>query len=208
MDHPPQFPRPSDEPELMPEEVRYAPADELADLDEIMKEVDQIHREAAEPAASRPAPGARRLSRLRLLRPTLPRWVTWLAAGGTAVAVAALAVLYLLGFFPGRAGLPAFSLPLVEDFSAADLQRWIVHEGVWTLREDRLVQLANLEGPAQIYLPYEMPAEQPYHLSAYLILGRTTRAAGLNFNAQYPEPWARQHQVYIARATTTDEGLE
>lgn len=208
MDHPPQFPRPSDEPELMPEEVRYAPADELADLDEIMKEVDQIHREAAEPAASRPAPGARRLSRLRLLRPTLPRWVTWLAAGGTAVAVAALAVLYLLGIFPGRAGLPAFSLPLVEDFSAADLQRWIVHEGVWTLREDRLVQLANLEGPAQIYLPYEMPAEQPYHLSAYLILGRTTRAAGLNFNAQYPEPWARQHQVYIARATTTDEGLE
>lgn len=64
--------------------------------------------------------------------------------------------------------------------------------------KDALAQLANLESGA-LFLPAKIAADQPYHLSTYVIFGGSTRAAGVNFNVQYPALTTQTHQVVIRR---------
>ena len=173
--------------------------------------------EVAPPAASPAAPPVKRrrlrfwrapLARLKrswLYRSRLVRLVVGLGMLAIVMGIIAFGILRVLG---PRDKIKPFTLPFVEEFATVEVNTWLTRGGVWNLRQDALAQLANLEKQAQIYLPYKLAADQPYHISAYVIFGGSTRAAGVNFNAQYPDITKQQHQVYIARteATTAEDG--
>jgi hypothetical protein len=146
-----------------------------------------------------------RLRSSRLYRSRVVRLLVALAVLALLFGVLAFGLLRVIG---SRDRIGNFALPFVEDFTTVDVNTWITREGVWSLRQDMLAQIANLEKPAQLYAPYRMPADQPYHLSTYVVFNRSTRTAGVNFNAQYPDLTKKQHQVFIARteATAADEG--
>lgn len=120
-----------------------------------------------------------------------------LALVGLVLLVLALAITRLLG---PRQRFAAFELPYVQDFSDVDIKPWFSDRGAWVVREKMLMQTANLERPAHIFVPHQLDAEQLYHLSAYLTLAKNTRAAGINFNAQYPHLATRLHRVMINRS--------
>jgi len=146
-----------------------------------------------------------RLKQSRLWRSKLVRLLMALAVLAVVFGVLAFGLLRVIG---PRDRIGNFTLPFAEEFSTVDIKTWITREGVWALRQDMLAQIANLEKPAQLYAPYRMPPEQPYHLSAYMVFSRSTRAAGLNFNAQYPDLTKKQHQVFISRleAAAAEDG--
>jgi hypothetical protein len=108
----------------------------------------------------------------------------------------AFAVTQVLG---PRQRFAAFDLPYVQDFSDVDVKPWFSDRGAWSIREEMLAQAANLEQPAQIFVPQRLHANQPYHLSAYLTLAKNTQSAGINFNAQYPNLTSQLHRVTINR---------
>jgi|GEM_PF-531074 len=178
---------------------------------EAAREHTELSTEETPPALGK----AKIFGRLRWLRKMFSKWLHWprlsrrpfvrLIIGLSLLAViAALLAFGLLRILAPRERIGNFTLPFVEEFSTVDLKTWLTREGVWTLREDMLAQIANLEQAANIYAPYRMPADQPYHLSVYVVLTRSTRAAGVNFNAQYPNLTRQQHQVYIARVETAE----
>jgi len=138
----------------------------------------------------------RRMWRWRLLRSRLVRLLFALGVVAIVLAIVAFGILRVLG---ARDKIASLTLPFVEEFTTVDLSKWLTREGVWVLRQDSLAQLANLEKPAQLYLPGKLAADQPYHVSTYVIFGGSTRAAGVNFNAQFPDLTKQQHQVRIVR---------
>ena len=138
----------------------------------------------------------RRMWRWRLLRSRLVRLLFALGVVAIVLAIVAFGILRVLG---ARDKIASLTLPFVEEFTTVDLSKWLTREGVWVLRQDSLAQLANLEKPAQLYLPGKIAADQPYHVSTYVIFGGSTRAAGVNFNAQFPNLTKQQHQVRIVR---------
>lgn len=138
----------------------------------------------------------RRLWRMRLLRSRLVRLLFALGILAIVLAIVAFGILRVLG---ARDKIATLTLPFVEEFTTVDVSKWLTREGVWVLRQDSLAQLANLEKQAQLYLPAKIAADQPYHVSTYVIFGGSTRAAGVNFNAQYPNLPRQQHQVRIVR---------
>lgn len=138
----------------------------------------------------------RRMWRSRLLRSRLVRLLFALGVVAIVLGIVAFGILRVLG---ARDKIASLTLPFVEEFTTVDLSKWLTREGVWVLRQDSLAQLANLEKQANLYLPAKIAADQPYHLSTYVIFGGSTRAAGVNFNAQYPNLTKQQHQVRIVR---------
>jgi hypothetical protein len=88
-----------------------------------------------------------------------------------------------------------FTFPYVQNFDDVNLRPWYINGGVWTIRDQALLQTVGGEKPAQIHLPLTLPEDQPYHMSAYVTLKRDTKAAGISFNAQYPELTDEQHRV-------------
>lgn len=147
----------------------------------------------------------RSLWRMRLWRSRLVRLLFALGVLAIVLAIVAFGILRVLG---ARDKIAALTLPFVEEFTTVDVSKWLTREGVWVLRQDSLAQLANLEKQAQLYLPAKIAADQPYHVSTYVIFGGSTRAAGVNFNAQYPNLVRQQHQVRIVRheATAAESG--
>lgn len=137
-----------------------------------------------------------RMWRWRLLRSRLVRLLFALGVVAIVLAIVAFGILRVLG---ARDKIASLTLPFVEEFTTVDLSKWLTREGVWVLRQDSLAQLANLEKPAQLYLPGKIAADQPYHVSTYVIFGGSTRVAGVNFNAQFPNLTKQQHQVRIVR---------
>ncbi len=119
-----------------------------------------------------------------------------IALVGLVLLVLAFAITRILG---PRQRFATFELPYVQDFNDVNIKSWFNDRGVWSLREGMLAQTANLEQPAHIFAPYRLAADQPYHLSAYLVLAKNTRSAGVNFNAQYPHLTAQLHRVTINR---------
>jgi hypothetical protein len=99
-----------------------------------------------------------------------------------------------------------FTFPYVQNFDDVNLRPWYINGGVWTIRDQALLQTVGGEKPAQIHLPLTLPEDQPYHMSAYVTLKRDTKAAGISFNAQYPELTDEQHRVYLSRPN--DETME
>jgi hypothetical protein len=156
---------------------------------------DQVEPPSASDAMpTAPSSPPSRFSRLR--RSKLIRLALGLAVLAAVVVVLAFAVLRILG--PSER-FSTLTLPYVQDFADVDPKKWFISDGVWSIREEMLAQAANLSTPASIYAPGKIAEEQPYHLSSYITLAKSTQQAGVNFNAQYPDMTERQHQVYIAR---------
>ncbi len=134
------------------------------------------------------------------MRKLLSSKLARLMLGGAAVIIVggilAFALTRLLG--PSQK-FTTIELPYVQDFADLDPKKWFRGDGIWALRNDMLSQNANLNKPAAIYLPGKIAAEQPYHLSTYVTLAKSTQQAGINFNAQYPDMTKRQHQVYLVK---------
>jgi hypothetical protein len=127
----------------------------------------------------------------------------WLRVGASILALAlvlgilAFGLLRLLG---PQQRFATFSLPYVEDFSGeVDIKRWFVQDGNWTVRNEALVQTANLDKPANIFVPQKLPAGQAYHLSVYISLVKNTQAAGVNFNSQYPKLTEKTQRAALIR---------
>lgn len=122
---------------------------------------------------------------------------------GIALAVVAVVLLGLaygvLRVLGPKEKFAPLDLPYVQNFSDIDPRTWFVSDGVWSLRQEMLAQAANLNKPADIYIPGQIAKEQPYHLSTYIIFAKSTQEAGVNFNAQYPKMTTQQHQVYVGR---------
>lgn len=122
-------------------------------------------------------------------------------AGGLLVVAALLGILAitLMRLLGPQDRFTAFSLPYVQDFSDLDVKRWFSAAGVWSIRNETLAQTTNLDEPAQIFVPQKLTPEQLYHLSTYISLSDRTRAAGVNFNAQYQDLTGKLHRVAVAR---------
>lgn len=137
-----------------------------------------------------------RIAHARLFR---SRWVRLILGLGVLAVVLGIVAFGILRVLGARDKIAPLTLPFVEEFTAVEVSKWLTRDGVWTLRQDALAQLANLEKAAQLFLPAKIAADQPYHLSTYVIFGGSTRAAGVNFNAQYPALTTQTHQVVIRR---------
>ena len=156
--------------------------------------VEQAVAEAAETTPRKPSRIKRAIARVRR-----SRWLRMgiaLAVVGMVLLALAYGVLRVLG--PKEKFAP-LDLPYVQDFSDIDPRTWFISDGIWSLRQEMLAQAANLNKPADIYVPGQIVKEQPYHLSTYITFTKSTQEAGVNFNAQYPKMTTQQHQVYVAR---------
>jgi hypothetical protein len=139
-----------------------------------------------------------RVERLRTRFPFLPRSRVMLSLFGV---LATAAILYV-GFKTLLAPKETFTnyeMPFVQSFDDVNLRRWFKHEGVWTIREGTLAQTIGGEHAAHLHLPYRLITDQPYHMSVFVTMKKDTRAAGMSFNAQYPDMVEEQHRVFIAR---------
>ena len=171
----------------------------MSDLFELQQVSDE---NAGEPSPPGEPPTRRRL----------PKWLLWMVRIAViAVALAALAYGLLRVLGPSDS-FATFTLPYVQDFTDVDTREWFLGDGIWSIRDEMLVQVANLTKPASIYVPKRVADDQPYHLSTYIVFAKSTEQAGVNFNAQYPKMSEQQHQVYITRrsadlsAETSGEG--
>ncbi|UCC54361.1 MAG: hypothetical protein JSV68_10415 [Anaerolineaceae bacterium] len=115
------------------------------------------------------------------------------------LAVAAGIFLAVRRFFASEEPAANFTFPYVQNFDDVNLRPWYVNDGVWTIRDQALLQTVGGEKPGQIHIPFNLPEDQPYHLSTYITLKRDTKAAGVSFNAQLPELAQQQHRVYLSR---------
>ena len=112
--------------------------------------------------------------------------------------VLAIALTRLLG---PQDRFKAFSLPYVQDFTDVDVKRWFSESGVWTIRNETLAQMTNLDEPAQIFVPQKLTSDQVYHLSTYISLSDQNAGGGRQF--QCPVSEARRTDapgVYCAQA--------
>ena len=156
--------------------------------------VEQAVAEAAEATPRKPSRVKRAIARVRR-----SRWLRLgiaLAVIGVVLFGLAYGVLRVLG--PKEKFAP-LDLPYVQHFADMDPRKWFISDGVWSLRQEMLAQAANLNKPADIYIPGQIVKEQPYHLSTYITFTKSTQEAGVNFNAQYPKMTTQQHQVFVAR---------
>ncbi len=99
-----------------------------------------------------------------------------------------------------------FTYPYVQNFDDVNLRPWYIDGGVWTIRDQALLQTVGGDKAGQIHIPFALQEDQPYHLSTYITLKRDTKAAGVSFNAQLPELGDQQHRVYLSMPN--DEELE
>lgn len=149
-----------------------------------------------------PTPAKRRLpARLRGLWHSLrqSKFVRLLVGLAVLMVVFGILAFGLMRVLGPSEGFKAFTLPYIQDFTDVDVRRWYVNEGIWSIRQEMLAQAANLNKPAELYIPYKVTDEQPYHASTYLTFAKSTQQAGLNFNAQYPKMPDKQHQIYLER---------
>ena len=80
----------------------------------------------------------------------------------------------------------AFTFPYVQNFDDVNLRPWYINGGVWTIRDQALLQTVGGEKPGQIHIPLTLPEDQPYHMSAYVTLKRDTKAAGISLTPNIP----------------------
>lgn len=139
-----------------------------------------------------------RVERLRVRLPFLPRARVLLSIGVLLVVAGLLYGAFKTVLAP-KETFTDYTLPYVQNFDEVNLRRWFKHEGVWTVRQGTLAQTVGGEHAAHLHVPYRLLADKPYHASVYVTLKKDTRAAGISFNAQYPDMVEEQHRVFIAR---------
>jgi hypothetical protein len=121
-----------------------------------------------------------------------------LIAGGLLLAVAIL-ILGMKKILGKEQSYRAFILPYSQGFEDVKLNSWLNKSGVWTIRDSTLAQTIGGEQAAQIFLPFKLIEDAPYHASVYLTIKKDTRAVGFAFNAQYPDLTEKQQRVYLAQ---------
>ena len=92
-----------------------------------------------------------------------------------------------------------FTLPYNETFEDAEIKRWFTSGGKWSLGNRALVQNAEGSEGSNIFIPHWLPENEPYRLSVDVALDESSQAAGINFNAQYPEIQQNRQRVYLTR---------
>ena len=90
-----------------------------------------------------------------------------------------------------------YTLPYKQSFIDVTLRNWFTSSGVWDIRTGTLVQTTGGETPNYLTIPMKVPDNISYHASVYITLKKDTKAAGLTFNAQYPDLTGKQQRVYL-----------
>jgi len=92
-----------------------------------------------------------------------------------------------------------FALPYYQPFDDVPVNRWFMSGGKWLVDGGTLAQTDNSADVAKIFVPKWLAEGEPYQLAVELTLSESTKAAGVNFNAQYPEIQRDHERVYISR---------
>jgi hypothetical protein len=92
-----------------------------------------------------------------------------------------------------------FALPYYQNFDDVPINRWFMSGGKWLVDGGTLVQTDDSAEVAKIFVPKWLAEGEPYQLAVELKLSESTKAAGVNFNAQYPEIQRDHERVYISR---------
>jgi hypothetical protein len=92
-----------------------------------------------------------------------------------------------------------FALPYYQNFDDVPVNRWFMSGGKWLVDGGTLAQTDNSANLAKIFVPKWLAEGEPYQLAVELTLSESTKAAGVNFNAQYPEIQRDHERVYISR---------
>ncbi|UCC54359.1 MAG: hypothetical protein JSV68_10405, partial [Anaerolineaceae bacterium] len=92
-----------------------------------------------------------------------------------------------------------FALPYYQTFDDVPVNRWFMGGGKWLVDGGTLTQENNSAEVAKIFVPKWLAEGEPYQLAVELTLTEDTQAAGVNFNAQYPEIQRDHERVYVSR---------
>lgn len=138
------------------------------------------------------------LDRLRARIPGLPSNRAVFAVVALVLAVLILFATVQVLLAP-KQKFTSFVLPYEQNFDDVNLRRWFVGDGVWTIRDAALAQTVGGDAPAQAFIPFKLIEDSSYHASVYITLKKDSRAAGISFNAQYPNMSAKQQRVYLSR---------
>lgn len=90
-------------------------------------------------------------------------------------------------------------LPYSQTFDDVSIKRWFANDGDWAIRDGALVQETESVEAAHLFVPHWLPESQPYHLTLQIAMADTTRATGIDFNAQYPRVYTQHHRVFVSR---------
>lgn len=94
----------------------------------------------------------------------------------------------------------AYTLPYSESFNdATNIDRWFIQGGEWVIRDEALMQAADGVELGQIFIPQWLEEAQVYRLTIQIEMSDSTQAAGISFNAQYPQIYSLQHRVLVTR---------
>ena len=138
------------------------------------------------------------LDRIRTRIPGLPGNRAIIATAGLVCAVVILLAAFQVLLAP-KDKFTTFTLPYEQNFVDVNLRRWFVGDGVWSIRDAALAQTVGGDTAAQVFIPNKLIEDSPYHASVYVTLKKDSRAAGISFNAQYPNLTTKQHRVYLSR---------
>jgi hypothetical protein len=127
------------------------------------------------------------------------RNVRILISAGGLVLIAAIIFLALQSLLAPSQPVTTYTVPYTQNFDEVNLKRWFLDSGVWTIREGALLQTVGGDTAGQLFIPLEVPEDQPYHASVYITLKKDSKNVGLSFNAQYSNLTGKQHRVYISR---------
>ncbi len=138
------------------------------------------------------------LNKLRVAVPGLPGNRAIISA----LALTAVILLLLLTFqkiLGPKEKFTTYTLPYEQNFDDVILRNWFKESGVWTIRDAALSQTVGGDTPAELFVPYKLIDDTPYHASVYITMKKDTRMAGLSFNAQYPDISTKQQRVYLSQ---------
>jgi hypothetical protein len=122
-----------------------------------------------------------------------------LGSAGGLVFVAVIIFIALQALLAPDQPVTTYVVPYTQNFDEVNLKRWFLESGVWTIREGALLQTIGGDTAGQLFIPLELPEDQPYHASTYITLKKDSKNVGLSFNAQYSDMAGKQHRVYLSR---------
>ncbi|HNB54022.1 MAG TPA: hypothetical protein PK530_18890, partial [Anaerolineales bacterium] len=98
-----------------------------------------------------------------------------------------------------------FEMPYEQPFEDVPVHRWFSDKGgQWVIQKTTLQQAKAEAENAQLFVPHWLAEDQPYHLSVEINL-TAPGAAGLVFNAQYPDIYTQNQRAYVHRTETQYE---
>ena len=142
------------------------------------------------------------LNQLRVRIPGLPGNRAILSAVGLIFVALILFGAFQILLAP-KQKFTTFTMPYEQNFDDVNLRQWFIGDGVWSIRDAALAQTVGGDTAAQAFVPFKLVEDTPYHTSVFITLKKDSRAAGISFNAQYPNLSAKQHRIYLSRPDKT-----